>query len=135
MRILELERDIGTSSYDKVAVELWDCSGDQQFDACWAAMMKGAAGVVLMYNCDASAQQEREAELWHEWFVRNNNLPDRKCLVFAHSYEASSRRSDVPKGLSRCQVEQTSFRDQKGIKRAFDSFIESLDVGGGGDHK
>ena len=56
-RILEFEAQSGSTprtaskvGATSVPVELWDCSGDPDFQSCWPAMMHDAAGVVLVYN-------------------------------------------------------------------------------------
>lgn len=93
-RILEFEREIAGSDHSRsggqLSVQLWDVSGDQKFEGCWPAIIKDAVGVVLVYDPDKSAQ-EHEAELWHEWFVKNPGLDDRQCLVFAHRAASGTR--------------------------------------------
>lgn len=57
VRILEFDREIthstgkrGGARAAQLSVELWDCSGDQQYQSCWPAILSGAIGVILVYN-------------------------------------------------------------------------------------
>ncbi|KAE9157163.1 hypothetical protein PF005_g32935, partial [Phytophthora fragariae] len=77
VRILELEKG-------KAAIELWDVSGDQNYEACWPAVMKDTDGVVLVYNPESHVH-ESEAMLWYEWFIQNAGLDASQCLVLEHS--------------------------------------------------
>ena len=52
VRILELERH-------GAAIELWDVSGDQQYEASWPAVQQDAAAVVLIYDPEAPGQAVR----------------------------------------------------------------------------
>jgi hypothetical protein len=52
VRVLELERH-------GAAVELWDVSGDQQYESTWPAVLDGAGGVVLVYDPEAEGQAVR----------------------------------------------------------------------------
>ncbi|EGZ09062.1 hypothetical protein PHYSODRAFT_252263 [Phytophthora sojae] len=56
VRILEIEKG-------KANIELWDISGDQNYEACWPAVMKDTDGVVLVYNPESHVH-ESEAMLW-----------------------------------------------------------------------
>lgn len=57
VRILEFDREIthstgkrGSARAAQLSVELWDCSGDQQYQGCWPAILSGAMGVILVFN-------------------------------------------------------------------------------------
>ena len=41
------------------------------------------AGVLLVYNPDAPAQDQQIGD-WFDFFVKKNNLKDEQCMVFAH---------------------------------------------------
>ncbi|RLN48653.1 hypothetical protein BBJ29_009000 [Phytophthora kernoviae] len=77
VRILELEKG-------KANVELWDVSGDQNFEACWPAVMKDVDAIILVYNPESHVH-ESEAMLWYEWFIQNSGLDTSQCLVFEHT--------------------------------------------------
>ncbi|KAF4035052.1 ADP-ribosylation factor family [Phytophthora infestans] len=77
VRILELEKG-------KANVELWDVSGDQNYEACWPAVMKDTDGVILVYNPESHVH-ESEAVLWYEWFIQNAGLDSSQSLVFEHT--------------------------------------------------
>ena len=77
------------------SVELWDVSGDQQYESCWPAITQGVTslgapsstspvdGVILVYNPEFPTH-DTEVGLWYDAFVKNCDLPDSKCLVFTH---------------------------------------------------
>lgn len=142
VRILEFERKLDSTSKGKssrwsgeskangkkkkISVELWDCSGHQQYEACWPAMMQDAKAVVLMYNPE-NRGHEREIELWHEWFVQKANIDDHRCLVFAHySSGKNSDRKRPPKALQKCTVVNSSFNSVGILRDEFDKFLATL---------
>ena len=32
------------------SIELWDCSGDKKYESCWGAILKGCAGIIMVYD-------------------------------------------------------------------------------------
>ena len=46
-------------------VELWDCSGDKKYESCWVAILREAAGVVLVYD-PSIKEQEKEIQMWYK---------------------------------------------------------------------
>lgn len=94
LRVLEFDREVPAGDAGRgsgsLSVELWDVSGDQKFEGCWPAIIKGAVGVVLVYNPEKK-EHEHMAALWYEWFVQNPGLDDRQCLVFAHRATSGPR--------------------------------------------
>ena len=48
---MEFETRHSTTKVD-VAVELWDCSGDQKFESCWPAITSGSHGLLFVLNAD-----------------------------------------------------------------------------------
>ena len=45
------------------SIELWDISGDKKFEKCFPAIMKGAVGVILVYNPD-DAEHVNQLQYW-----------------------------------------------------------------------
>lgn len=68
-RILEFEQvaQAGKKSLS-LQVELWDCSGDRQYEGCWPAILKDAQGVVLVYD-PTIKEQEKDIELWYKTYT------------------------------------------------------------------
>jgi|EP01049_Picozoa_sp_SAG25_P008705 Rab-like protein 5 len=95
------------------SVELWDCSGDKQYEKCFPAFMKGAVGVIIVYNPE---EQSHVGELnyWCDIFLAPMNLRAEQVIVFQHRPKASS----LP------QKE----RSRTGPLRAFDQGPTSLNV-------
>jgi len=142
-RILEYEANNG-----RTAVELWDCSGDQRYEHCWAAFVQGkhgvdaqyqrsgrlkqdvVDGVILMYNANEAAQ-ENEVVLWYEHFVQRCGISDFKCMIFAVNFDANSSETLLPdKRLSGCAFNSISVKNDEGSLRAiranFASFIDQI---------
>mmetsp|Transcript_34975 Transcript_34975/g.69443 ORF Transcript_34975/g.69443 Transcript_34975/m.69443 type:complete len:195 (+) Transcript_34975:90-674(+) len=91
VRILDCEVEVRSQ---RLAVELWDCSGDyQKFQKCWPAMKKDALGVVLVYNPEKE-KHEQEIEQWFHWFPRSMGMSPAQVLVMQ-----SLRRADMPKRM------------------------------------
>ncbi|GMI10957.1 hypothetical protein TrVE_jg5885 [Triparma verrucosa] len=133
-RILEFEASNGAN------VELWDVSGDQQYESCWPAIMQGTGtgdespvdGVVLVYNPEI-ATHDTEVGLWYDQFVKNAGIPDSKCLVFVHRVDPKGGyRSRPPPKLEGCTVHNTTFNSTMEIREHFDGFMQSIKGGSGG---
>ena len=57
VRILEFDQG-GSSEFKTsrtISIELWDCSGRQEFEKCWPAIQDKADGVIVVYNPDNRA--------------------------------------------------------------------------------
>jgi hypothetical protein len=124
-RILEFERELpgDNRSFDSptASIELWDVSGDQQYERTYPAIMHECDAVILCYDAIDRAQ-EQEVSLWFEWFVKNPKLDDRqKCLVFAHSSGAERPRGRVtpPRQLQSAAFAMTNFEDVSIIEKEF----------------
>jgi Rab-like protein 5 len=83
----------------KVLVELWDVSGEKNFQACWPSICKDAQGLLLAFNPDAR-NAEKDIEFWYKSF--NARIKDSSCLVLAHHRDEESaktptklRKSDI----------------------------------------
>ena len=134
-RILEFESSNGTS------VELWDVSGDQQYEGCWPAICQGidstgmdsesqVDGVVLVFNPELPTH-DTEVGLWYDSFVKNTNLPDSKCLVFVHRVDPKGGfRSRPPPKLEGCIVHNTTFNSSMEIREHFENFLDTAVVSG-----
>ena len=142
-RIVECERDLGgdSRSWDTptVQIEIWDVSGNQQYERCYPAIMQDCDAVIIVYDAVDRAQ-EQEVELWFEWFVKNPGLDDRqRCLVLAHSSGAERPRGRVtpPRKLQSAAFATTNFSDMSIIEKEFKMLCERTRKGksksGGGD--
>lgn len=87
LRILEFDRKVsaGSSLYEEnVSIELWDTSGDTQYQTTWPAIGQDMNGVILVCN----PGKERELEFWWKSFVepsvKRGNLHENCCLILAH---------------------------------------------------
>eukprot|EP01006_Ploeotia_vitrea_P035207 TRINITY_DN65846_c2_g1_i2.p1 TRINITY_DN65846_c2_g1~~TRINITY_DN65846_c2_g1_i2.p1 ORF type:complete len:192 (+),score=90.31 TRINITY_DN65846_c2_g1_i2:108-683(+) len=89
VRVLETERDIHSVSRDgaketdaRVAVELWDCSGDQKYEQCWPAIMQDLHGLVVVFDPTSTAQAN-DVRLWVKWFCKHAKLQTGQAIIFA----------------------------------------------------
>jgi intraflagellar transport protein 22 len=87
VRILEFEKEAPRNQkrpgQEKILVELWDVSGDTKYDRCWPAIMKGAHGVVLVYNAE-NPKHENEMDAWVNAFPKKMSLNTQFCVALAH---------------------------------------------------
>ncbi|TYZ67878.1 hypothetical protein PybrP1_000044 [[Pythium] brassicae (nom. inval.)] len=124
VRILELERG-------KTNIEIWDVSGDQVYEACWAAVTKDVNGVVLVYNPESHIH-ESEAMLWYEWFMQTPGVDPSVCLVFEHTAgSGSNKKVAAPQSSSKLRlpsgvrVAATTFESPNVLKSEFDKLLQS----------
>lgn len=71
------------------SVEFWDCSGDLLYEACWPAIQKDTAAVILVVNVDVK-KQLGQIPGFINWFVSGNQFSQiklRNCLVLAISFD------------------------------------------------
>eukprot|EP00322_Chrysochromulina_rotalis_P031869 CAMPEP_0115845244 /NCGR_PEP_ID=MMETSP0287-20121206/9253_1 /TAXON_ID=412157 /ORGANISM="Chrysochromulina rotalis, Strain UIO044" /LENGTH=183 /DNA_ID=CAMNT_0003299013 /DNA_START=147 /DNA_END=698 /DNA_ORIENTATION=- len=126
-RILEFEQvaESGKKSIN-MQVELWDCSGDRQYESCWPALLRDAVGVVLVYD-PTIKEQERDIELWYKTFTSRLGLKDSQVLLFAHQGgTASFRQYQAPRALDRFSFLNTTLDSEeqhKAMKDAFGRFL------------
>lgn len=108
-----------------IAVELWDVSGDRQYEGGWPAIMHGAVGIVYVYDA-CKVGEEKDLEQWHKWFGQTIGLKDGQLLVMAHKKEdKKTHRGSLPKSLSNAHVVSTTLEDnQTIIKENFDRFLD-----------
>ncbi len=136
-RILEFERELPSDNDNRnwdspnVQIELWDVSGNQQYERTYPAIMQDADAIILVYDAVDRAQ-EQEVSLWFEWFVKNPGLDDRqRCLVLAHSAGAERPRGRVtpPRALQSAAFATTNFEDVALIEKEFKMLCERVKRG------
>jgi len=90
-RILEFEQTVQAGKKGvQMSVELWDTSGDRQYESCWPAILRDAQGVVLVYD-PTIKEQEKEIEVWYKSFAVSLGLKPEQHLLFAHQQSAVGR--------------------------------------------
>ena len=88
VRILEFEAP-GRTSHENVSIELWDASGDHNYETCWRGIMADSDAVILVFNPDTPGQDQQIGD-WFEFFVKKNGLRDDQCMIFAHRGNGNS---------------------------------------------
>jgi len=86
VRILKFVLEAETTA----EIELWDCSGDQEYEDCWPAILKDLHGIVAVFNGN-SQDQYHSAKIWAEWFATNAGLGNGQAVMFAITTDASQR--------------------------------------------
>uniref|UniRef100_A0A0R3RZV9 Uncharacterized protein n=1 Tax=Elaeophora elaphi TaxID=1147741 RepID=A0A0R3RZV9_9BILA len=95
VRIVEFESNDLELDGERVEaeVELWDCSGDKQYERCWPAIRLNTNGVILVCRPD---QDNGSALLpWYEEFVQRGNIDRSLVLVLLHTTSSSKTSSDA----------------------------------------
>ena len=117
-RILEFEEGVMAGKKNvTLAVELWDCSGDRQYEGCWPAILRDACGVVLVYD-PTIKEQEKDIELWYKSYTARLGLKDAQVLLFGHTASAPGRQSyQAPRSLDKFKFLNTTL-DNEDVSRA-----------------
>lgn len=92
VRILEVERDLVVGSRSQnITIEVWDCSGDQNYENCWPAILKGLNGIIVVFD-PTSKSQASDVKIWCDWFCTNGNLKAGQVAIFAHGSLTTKHR-------------------------------------------
>lgn len=131
-RILEFEQVIPTGKKTaRLQVELWDCSGDRQYESCWTAILRETQGVVLVYD-PTIKEQEKDIELWYKTFVLPLGLSDSQILLFAHQAgQVGGSAYQAPRALDKFRFVNTTLDSDEGsggMKQAFTQFLGAVGV-------
>ena len=127
-RILEFEEGVQLGRKNATLnVELWDCSGDRQYEACWPAILRDAVGVLLVYDPTVK-EQEKDIESWYKSFCARLGLKDSQVLLFAHQPQTAGGRStyQAPRVLDRFRFLNTTLDNEdssSAMRRAFSQFL------------
>ncbi|XP_052798201.1 intraflagellar transport protein 22 homolog [Mya arenaria] len=132
-RILEFENHNPTAGHGRqstVEVELWDCSGDKKFEACWPAFARGTTGIVFVYNPDQQ-NHDKELESWYNYFIEEQGVKETSCCVFAHHKPSAPdrERSQLSQCFSNIPVVHTNIEeDGEAVRNEFSQFLAKLTV-------
>lgn len=96
------EFDTSYPKLGKVSVELWDVSGDVNFENCWKTILQDVHGVIIVFDQE-SRTASKDLEFWYNTFVKSCAIKDQCCLVLAHNKNADSKETELrlPKLLSK----------------------------------
>uniref|UniRef100_A0A0B7AA55 Intraflagellar transport protein 22 homolog n=1 Tax=Arion vulgaris TaxID=1028688 RepID=A0A0B7AA55_9EUPU len=127
VRIVEFEASAVDTGHAAIDVELWDCSGDRKFEACWPAMVRDASGAIFVYNPD-QPNHDKDLDTWFSFINGNNHLKEGQCFVFAHRKPHTAGESvELSNSFSKIPLAHTSLEeDAEGVRRVFNRFISSL---------
>jgi Rab-like protein 5 len=134
VRIIETEKEVKNK---RTNIEFWDVSGkpvinqgNNKYDRCWPAIMKGAQGIIIVYNAD-NPKSESEVEFWIEKFPKAMHLPAAQCVGFAHHLSGvdngGKKPNKGPKGAASLVITDTSVEEGPStILPAFDKFVTAV---------
>ncbi|XP_078234946.1 intraflagellar transport protein 22 homolog [Pogona vitticeps] len=131
VRILEYENPQigGNGKGARCRFELWDCGGDQKFETCWPALVKDAHGVVVVFN-PGLPSHVKEIEMWHSYFVHQQQLLESQCLLIAHRKPGSGgdpENLNLPSPLNRLQLIHSSLEeDPEDIRMEFIKYLKNV---------
>lgn len=84
MRIVEFEStqlELGGEKVD-AEVELWDCSGDQNFENCWPAIRYQANGIIFV--CNPHLNRGQDLLVWFSEFAAKVGMDRKHMIVLVH---------------------------------------------------
>lgn len=132
-RILEFEENVQTGKGRPVqlSVEMWDCSGDEQYNSCWPAILRDVSGVLMVYD-PTKKEQEKDIDTWYKSFVARLGLKDAQILLFAHSGGAPARNTyQAPRNLDKFRFLNTTLDNEEttaAMKQTFSEFLGAVAV-------
>ena len=92
-RILEFEQVAASGRKNmKMSVQLWDCSGDRQYENCWPAILRDAVGVVLVYD-PTIKEQEKDIELWYKTYTRTRRCSSSPTRAAPPAFASTRHRA------------------------------------------
>ncbi|XP_026482839.1 intraflagellar transport protein 22 homolog [Ctenocephalides felis] len=123
-RIVEFElNDIYVNQKStNVLIELWDCSGQHKFSNCWPIIRHMAQGVVLVHT-EYNQGTQQELDLLYNYFVTQNGLSAKCCLVFNHTGDRVGKLGSSFLRISQVKVD---LAEVEVLKKDFSEFISSL---------
>ncbi|KAI6660966.1 Intraflagellar transport protein 22-like [Oopsacas minuta] len=102
-------------------IELWDCSGDRTYEACWPAITNGAQGVLLLYNQDQF--EAYEVESFYKDFVGKIGLKEYQCLLIANKKSSVQGRT-IPSPIPNVKQIHTDLgQDPDYVRTEFNEFL------------
>ncbi|KAI9138188.1 P-loop containing nucleoside triphosphate hydrolase protein [Paraphysoderma sedebokerense] len=137
VRILEFDRKIKQTGSTKsrsasdspvtVTVELWDCSGNENYEGNWSSLIEDADGICFTINADSS-NVDADLLKWHSQF---NYLKDQQSIIFLHKMQnpnQSRSKFKLPKALAKISAIYTSLdvdADTMNIQSQFDRLLSN----------
>jgi intraflagellar transport protein 22 len=95
--------DHASKKHGKIAVELWDCSGDKKYEDCYSCMVHGAHGAVIVVSGE-SKYPEKEIAPWFVGMLTSSSVKMKESQVLAvvchPSMSDASSRNKQPKSYS-----------------------------------
>lgn len=115
-------------SFDDI-IELWDCSGKEDWERCFPAVRKDTVGVVFCYNPEIP-EHGAALEWWYERLnPRNLNLSPQQCMVVQLLKSNQHREYAVPNKIGFASIQQPvilTWRETLNFRPHFFKFLEKV---------
>lgn len=128
VRILEFEvNGVRTKTgVADVAIELWDCSGDQKYEICWPSMQKNTDGIVFVFDPTIETQK-KELENWYLHFAKGKGVTVEQCIVFARHKSGSTEKATLGGTLNDVKLINSNVDDDPdSTHKHFQSFLRNV---------
>ncbi|KAK0399438.1 hypothetical protein QR680_003049 [Steinernema hermaphroditum] len=135
VRIFEMESYNVEFNGEQISaeVELWDCSGNDKYAACWPAIRRNTMGIILI--CNPDAESSTQLLPWYNEFVTKCGLTNEKVRIFLHrtgehSNDGSIADFRIPQEMGRIACVLIDIdRGMDQLKIDFNAFLLSLVTG------
>ncbi|XP_076813422.1 intraflagellar transport protein 22 homolog [Clavelina lepadiformis] len=125
VRVLEFETPVDNGrTFTNMDIELWDCSGNENYEGCWPAMAYKADGVVIA--CDAYKSSDLQAvENLYSYFVANRGLKPTQCLIYASCKNKEAKTLKSPVASVPIMIGSTD-KNSEDLRDAFKNFLQRI---------
>ncbi len=131
VRILETEKkpplSVARQFSGDVTVELWDVSGDTMYEKCWPIILKGAQGILFVYNPE-DEDIEKNMEFYINQFAKSAKILPKQCMAFAHHHncEGEFSKSKPLSCFKGVPVTDAAAEDSSSVVPPFDKYFQHL---------
>lgn len=110
-----------------VNVELWDVSGDPKYEKCWPAIIKGAQGIIFVYN-PADHDAEKNMEFYINSFAKAGRILPKQCMAFAHHFDCDGEpgKSKILNCFKGVTITDASAENYQQIVTSFEKYFSYL---------
>ncbi|XP_040565612.1 intraflagellar transport protein 22 homolog [Lepeophtheirus salmonis] len=139
VRILEFEcqklqilnnNNANSGRFVKTDIELWDISGNTDYESSWPALCQVVHGIVFVYNPNKGSNQIKMLELFHKQFKTIQT--DSQCLVLTLSNKndnlsMKNRGFKLPSQFNRITQSDVNLNEEGNkFRTEFNSFLSEL---------
>eukprot|EP00056_Hartaetosiga_gracilis_P022389 m.30118 g.30118 ORF g.30118 m.30118 type:complete len:186 (+) comp9614_c0_seq1:263-820(+) len=127
-RIVTFESNANKRS-ETLNIELWDISGDENYDNVWPAMSQGANGAIVVYD-GTKPVDSAELTKWFKPFIKGAGIKAGQCAVFANNPSLDIHDidyTDIEGPLGKASLFETDIStDPEGVRDAFNVLLKGV---------